>query len=235
MAGFPGVGACEQRWRAHAVHDDCQEEEAVKIPLRLSGLCHPPQMCCEELPPWASLGSQGSQDCEVTHDSRAPGTSTPTLLKAGWAVRLDQVPAVESFFRQLQQYAVLHHIKEIKSGQAMRTWGLIATLLYFSLNSLLLLDLLLLDLSSLFKSWASAMQKSTAFPLSACNCSYSFWPKQTAGSNLILNAFIFLKSLCSVETAKGKRYETLVLAGTLTLVHTDSWRQNTSAYIDARG
>lgn len=98
-----------------------------------------------------------------------------------------------------------------------------------------MLDLLLLDLATLFKSCAIAMQTSTAFCLSVCDRNYSSQPKHTAELNPLLNPFIFLKSLCSVEIARGKRSETLVLAGTLTLVRTNSRRQDTSACVDAWG
>lgn len=66
------------------------------------------------------------------------------------------------------------------------------------------------------------MQTTAAFPLSVCDCNYTSWPKAATGSYLILNPFVFLKSLCLVETSKGKRYETFLLAGILTLVHTNS-------------
>lgn len=147
----------------------------------------------------------GSQDCGVTwtrsprnlysaqsrvSGEAGPGSCSWVILHA--ALGIDSSPP---------------HQRNWVRGRCEDLWDLpAATLLYFSLNSVLMLDLLLLDLSSLFKSWTSATQTSTAFPLSACDCNYSSWPKQTAGSNPILNPFVFLKSLCSVETAKGEIY-----------------------------
>lgn len=212
VAGFPCVWECDQRWRAHAVHGDCQEDEAVKIILGLSGSCNPSQMCCEELAAWASLASQ---DCEVAWDSRAPRN----LYSNSAQSRVSSEAGPGSCCWVILQAALgIHSSPSYQrnlvraSCENLRTNCNISLLLFeFTLAARL-------DLSSLLKSWASAMQTFTAFPLSACDSNYSSWPKQSSGSNPILNPFVFLKSLCSVETAKGKRYETLVLAGTHTLV-----------------
>jgi len=65
----------------------------------------------------------------------------------------------------------------------------------------MLLDLLLLDLASLFKNCASTMQTSIAVPLTACDSNCSPQPKESTASDPMLKLCIFLKSLCLVEPA----------------------------------